>query len=505
MPLHFAAASGNHELITYLCNLGLSDVQYAAPPSGQTALHIAAQNDHPLCVRALLLEGLNVVSKDNNGWIPMLHANEASCLREFMHYKLTKQLSRLHRMLGKVQQRGIVQRWQHRVARDLTCFDILNDWCRKDTERIERMEGLLLSNPFLLRLDKKIRYVSKTISQSVKKSPGKCASALKNGSVDAQEPPRQKKIVFAFSRESGCFWKQFVGMGVRLEPEDFRLPIIFSIEQGSANSLDVESREGSFELVLNQLAKGLRREAPGLLLRASGDEVIKRPLFSNKDQLAAQLLTFFMLGELVAHLVFFRVPLSGILDFNFAFLRCVGRKERFRLTHDKLWEYAGRSFAAGFDGVLPATLELFHANELSVLFNVSKMNLNAVQIDWDVAVDWNLSSCEQEDGMDADSVKAWLPRLIRELVTEEQQLVLLFLTGTFDLINERFFRSEGVAGRIRVECLSKADSVLDHDVMYPTMEHNPDVLRIPPYSCYEAFKKGFLTVIRHTDQAFLPE
>ncbi|KAG3238478.1 hypothetical protein PI124_g16561 [Phytophthora idaei] len=499
-PLHFAAASGNHELVTHLCNLGMCDVQYAAKESDQTALHIAAHNNDPLCVRALLLEGLNVVAKDTDGWIPMLYAENAACVQEFMHYKLTKQLSRLHRMLGKFQQRELVHRWQRCVARDPICFDILNDWCQSDTERIERMEGLLLSNPFLLRLDNKIDYVWRYIIQSIKISPGQCSIGVENGKSGPEKQPGQKKLAFSFSRERGCFWKQFVGMGMRLEPEDFRLPMIFSIERGNTNSQGAENREGNLKLVLIRLAAGLLKEVPGLLVRGSKIALENTPLSSGKEELAALLVGFFVLGELVAHFVLFAVPSSGILDFTASFLRCVGCKGKYRLARDKRWENAGCSFAAGFEAVLPATLELFHADELRLLFNGPETSLNALQIDWNTAVDWNM--CGQEIMGD---MKTWLPRLMNELVEEEQQLLLLFMTGTFQLVNERFFRSEGSSGRITVESFSETDSVLDHDTMYPTMEDKPDILRLPSYSCYEAFKKGMLGVIRHTDQAFLPE
>ncbi|EEY67002.1 uncharacterized protein PITG_17492 [Phytophthora infestans T30-4] len=454
-PLHFAAASGNHEL-----------------GSDQTALHIAAHNNHSLCVRALLQEGLNVVAKDTDGWIPMLYAEDAVCAQEFMHYKLTKQLSRLHRMLGKFQQRGLVRRWQRCVAQDPTCFDILNDWCHSDTERIERMEGLLLSSPFLLRLDNKMDY---------------------------------KKLAFTFSRKNGCFWKQFVSMGLQLEPEDFRLPIIFSIERGNSSNQGVENREGNLKLVLVRLAAGLLREVPGLLERSSSDDLEKTPLSSDKEELAAQLLGFFMLGELIAHFVLYAVPLSGILDFTAAFLRCIGCKGKYRLARDKAWENAGRSFAAGFEAVLPATLDLFRADELRVLFNGPDMSLNAMQIDWNTAVNWNMSGHEVIGDKEVGSAKTWLPRLINELVEEEQQLVLLFMTGTFQLVNERFFRAEGNSGRITVESFLETDGMLDHDKMYPSMEHKAGILRLPSYSCYEAFKKGMLAAIRHTNQAFLPE
>ncbi|KAF1784649.1 Ankyrin repeat-containing domain [Phytophthora cactorum] len=444
-PLHFAAASGNHELVTHLCNLGMCDVQYAAKESDQTALHIAAHNNDPLCVRALLLEGLNVVAKDTDGWIPMLYAENAACVQEFMHYKLTKQLSRLH-----------------------------GCWANSNRESLsiggsDRMEGLLLSNPFLLRLDNKIDYVWRCIIQSIKNSPGQCSIGVENGKSGPEKQPGQKKLAFSFSRERGCFWKQFVGMGMRLEPEDFRLPMIFSIERGNTNSQGAENREGNLKLVLIRLAAGLLKEVPGLLVRGSKIALEKTPLSSGKEELAALLVGFFVLGK-------------------------------YRLARDKRWENAGCSFAAGFEAVLPATLELFHADELRLLFNGPETSLNALQIDWNTAVDWNM--CGQEIMGD---MKTWLPRLMNELVEEEQQLLLLFMTGTFQLVNERFFRSEGSSGRITVESFSETDSVLDHDTMDPTMEHKPDILRLPSYSCYEAFKKGMLGVIRHTDQAFLPE
>ncbi|EGZ17904.1 hypothetical protein PHYSODRAFT_499066 [Phytophthora sojae] len=453
-PLHFAAASGNHEL------------------TGLTALHIAAQENHALCVRALLLEGLNVVAKDSDGWVPILHAKNPAIIQEFMHYKLTKQLSRLHRMLGKYQQRGLVRQWQQRVARDPTCFDILNDWCLCDPERIERMEGLMLSNPFLLRLDNKLEY---------------------------------KKLAFVFSRESGCFWKQFVGVGMRLEPEDFRLPIIFSIGRGSTNSQGLENREGNLKLVLIRLAAGLLKEMPGLLMRSHSGDLEVNPLSGVKQELDKQLLGYYLLGELVAHFVLFAVPISGILDFGPAFLRCIGCKGKFKLASDEPWEMAGRSFAAGFEAVLPATLELFHADGLRVLFNGPETSLNIRQIDWNTAVRWDISGSETLSGEDIENAKALMPRLMNELVHEEQQLLLLFMTGTFQLVNEYFFRSEGESGRITIALCPESGTGLESDAVYPTMEHNPDILRLPSYSCYEAFKKAMLTVIRHVDQAFLPE
>ncbi|KAL7685979.1 putative HECT domain, Zinc finger, PHD-type, Zinc finger, FYVE/PHD-type [Plasmopara halstedii] len=506
-PLHFAAASGNHELVSYLCNVGLYDVQYAANSSGQTALHVAAQNEFPLCVRALLLEGLNIVAKDTIGFMPILHTKKAFCIREFMHFKLTKQLSRLHRMLGRFNQRGIVHRWQRLVAQDPICFDILNDWCRRDPERIERMDGLLLSNPFLLRLDNKINYVMGNVVRSIKKVPGNCLLPSRNGNVDTEKQFRRQKIVFVFSRESRCFWKQFIGMARKLEPEDFRLPMVFSIKQDSANSQINETYESNVKLVLIQIAAGLLKEAPGLLLSDPCNNLKKGPLLTDKDSLSAQLLTFFILGELVAHFVLFEVAFSGILDFNEAFLRCVCCNGKFLSRHDNdnIWINAGRCFAAGFDGVLPATLSLFHANELSVLFNVSNTSINVMQIDWSVAVDWNICRHEELNDTNATNAKEWFPRLMKELVKEERLLVLLFMTGTFHMLNEHFFRSDKVVGRITIECRSDVDRILNQDAIYPMMEHGPDVLRIPPYSSYDAFKIGFLSVIRHTYHAFLPE
>ncbi|GMF25364.1 unnamed protein product [Phytophthora lilii] len=501
-PLHFAAASGNHELVTHLCKTGLFDVQQAVDETGQTALHIAAQENRPQCVRALLLEGLNVVAKDTEGWIPVLYAEDTACLQEFIHYKLTKQLSRLHRMLSKYQQRGLVHQWQRRVAQDPTCFDILNDWCRNDTERIERMDGLFLSNPFLLRLDNKLEYVSAYIIPSIKKSREKCAISIENGKSDVEKHSGvHKKIAIDFSRGKGCFWKQFVGMGMKLEPEDFRFPIIFSIERGGKNSQGAENRESNLKLVLIRLAAGLLKEAPGLLERGGSIDLEKNPLSSEKQKLASQLLGYYLLGELVAHFVLFAVPLSGILDFTQPFLRCIACKGRYVLAGDERWEIAGRSFAAGFEAVLPATLELFHADGLRVLFNGPETTLNALQIDWNTAVDWNIQDTEDKE---VGNAKVWLPRLMNELVKEEQQLVLLFMTGTFQQVNDRFFRSDGESDRISV-ALYPGDSVLDHDTMYPTMERTPDILRLPSYSCYDAFKKAMLTVIRHVDRAFLPE
>jgi len=82
---------------------------------------------------------------------------------------------------------------------------------------------------------------------------------------------------------------------------------------------------------------------------------------------------------------------------------------------------------------------------------------------------------------------------------------LLFMAGTFQLINERFFRSGGGTGGIAVASYPATDGVLDHDMLYPSMEHKPDILRLPSYSCYAAFKKAMLAVIRHANEAFRPE
>ncbi|GMF26590.1 unnamed protein product [Phytophthora fragariaefolia] len=497
-PLHFAAASGNHELVTSLCNLGLFDVDHAVKETGLTALHIAAQENHALCVRALLLEGLNIVAKDSDGWIPILYATEPTTIQEFMHYKLTKQLSRLHRMLSKYQQRELVRQWQQRVARDPTCFDILNDWCQCDPERIERMEGLLLSNPFLLRLDNKLEYIWRHIIPSIKKTRGQSVFDAGNGKSSADDHSRkQKKLAFVFTRERGCFWKQFIDMGMGLEPENFRLPIVFSIERGSAN------REGNLKLILIRLAAGLLKDMPGLLMRGYTVDLEPNPLSIDKQILTAQLLGYYLLGELVAHFVLYAVPISGILDFAPAFMRSISCKGKHKLAGDEHWEIAGRSFATGFEAVLPATLELFHADGLRVLFNGPETSLNICQIDWNTAVDWDIRGSETMENEVVENAKAWMPRLMSELVKEEQQLVLLFMTGTFQLVNEYFFRSEG--GRITIASCLESSSTLDSDAMYPMMEYKPHTLRLPSYTCYEAFKKATLTVIRHVDQAFLPE
>lgn len=504
IPLHFAAASGNHELVSHICNIGLFNVEYAAKESDQTALHVAAQENHPLCIRALLLEGLNVVAKDADGLIPMMYAENAACAQEFMHYKLTKQLSRLHRMMGKFQHRGLVRRWQRCVARDATCFDILNDWCQSDIERIERMEGILLSNPFLLRLDNKVDYVREYIIPSIKTTFGRCSLSVEDREPVPAIPEKQagkKKLAFVFSRGSASFWEQFVAIGTKLEPEDFRLPILFSIDRGTGGN----QGEGNLKLVLIWLAAGLLKAVPGLLARGSNGGLEMSPLSSDKEEMGRQLLEFFMLGELIAHFVLFAVPLSGILDFTLSFLRCIGCKGKYQLVNDKHWKIPGQSFAAGFEAVLPATLELFHANELRVLFNGPETTLNSLQIDWNTAVEWDMRGSEVVRNEDTANAKKWLPRLIGELVEEEQQLVLLFMADTFPLVNERFFRTKGSSGRITVSSYPESDDVIDNDTMYPTMEHKPDVLRLPSYSCYEVFKKRVLSVIRHTNQAFPPE
>ncbi|KAL4106124.1 hypothetical protein PRIC1_004178 [Phytophthora ramorum] len=294
-------------------------------------------------------------------------------------------------------------------------------------------------------------------------------------------------------------------MGKMLEPEDFRFPIVFSIERAGANSQGVDNRESNLKLVLIRLAAGLFKEVPGLLVRGSSSDLESNPLSSEKEKVSTQLLGYFLLGELVAHFVLYNVPLSGILDFAPAFLRCIGCKGKYKFADDEPWETAGRSFAAGFEAVLPATLELFHGDALRVLFNGPETRLNALQIDWSTAVDWKICGPEAMGGNDIESAKVWLPRLMNELVEEEQQLLLLFMTGTYQLVNERFFRSEGEFDRITIASYPETDNVLDHDMLYPTMEHKPDVLRLPSYSNYGAFKRAMLTVIRHVDQAFLPE
>uniref|UniRef100_A0AAV1U203 HECT domain-containing protein n=1 Tax=Peronospora matthiolae TaxID=2874970 RepID=A0AAV1U203_9STRA len=504
--LHFAAASGNYELVTYLCNIGLLDVSRAAKGSEQTALHIAAQENRVLCVRALLSEGFDVMAKDTYGRIPMMYTDDVECIQELMHYKLTKQLSRLHRMLGKYKQRELIRRWQRLVARDPVCFDILNDWCRSDTERIERMEGLLLSNPFLLRLDNKIKHIRKNIIPSVKQVSGQCSTGFAKGTTGIEKLSRgQKKLAFVFLRGDQCFWKQFVGMAGMLEPEHFRLPMVFSIKDGGGNSQDLVNCCNDAKPVLVRLAADLLKKVPSILVRGSSKALKQEPLFSDKQELRAQLLDFYLLGELTAHFVLYEVPLGGTLDYASSFLRCIGCKGKYQLASDKPWETVGRSFAAGFDAVLPATLEIFHADDLRVLFNGPHTCCNALQIDWTSAVDWDTSSFEGMGDKGAGRMKAWLPRLVSELVEEEQQLILLFTMGTYLLVNDRSFQSKSDFGRITIALYPGNDNGFHHDAMHPAMEHNPDILRLPSYSCYEAFKKGMLTAIRHADHAFLPE
>ncbi|KAI9914210.1 hypothetical protein PsorP6_004883 [Peronosclerospora sorghi] len=493
-PLHFAAASGSYDLITLMCQFGRFDVNFSAEGSRQTALHVAAQENCSLSVRALLLEGVDVVAKDNDERIPVLSTRSVSCVRELMNYKLAQQLSILQQMLGNYQLRGLVCQWQRIVASDPTCFDIINDWCQTDIAQIERFEELLLSNPFLLRLDNKIDYVRKKVIPSIKSIPsakGKpCSDTHLRG---------QRKLKFVFSRESGCFWKQFIKMGKALEPENFRMPIIFSI---TPSDTDSQGTDDNIELVLIRLAAGLRKEVSGLLTRESCCNLDDICLSYSKPELSVKLLEFYLLGELVAHFVLFAVSLSGIFDFNPGFLRCISCKGKYQLAEDRLWKTAGSSFVLGFEAVLPATLELFHAEDLRVLFHGPDHKFNALEIDWGTAVNWKICK-EGENG--TNSALVWLPRLVTELVREDQQLLLLFMTETYQLINDRFFRSEGEVGRINIASFPETDGGPDHDAMYPIMEYNTDTLRLPSYSCYEAFKRGLLTVIRHADRAFLPD
>ncbi|CAI5731331.1 unnamed protein product [Peronospora farinosa] len=109
--------------------------------------------------------------------------------------------------------------------------------------------------------------------------------------------------------------------------------------------------------------------------------------------------------------------------------------------------------------------------------------------------------CDKDTG----SAKVWLPRLMNELVEEEQQLLLLFMTGPFQLISRRFVCSGSDSDRLTVASFPETDDPLDYDTMLPLLDDNHNLLRLPSYSCYEAFKKGMLTVIRHADHAFLSE
>lgn len=471
--LHIAASTGNHALVSYLGSTGLVDV-HATTKEGETALHVAAKADCHTSVRVLLDLGLNVVAKDSSGWIPILFAKSSLCRQQFLHYKLTKQLSRLNRMTGQYQLKGLVQKWQREVVMDPDCFGILNDWCQCQLDRIERMDGLFLSNPFILRLDNKLDYVKLLVIPSIRESQ------------------RVKRFIFISSH--GSFWKQFVNMAKDIEPNDFRSPMEFLTDR-MAKSNDAKSYT---KILLLRLSADLLREEPGLFIH--GNETVSGSTIPQclLDQQRERLLSFYVLGELMAHLVLFEVSLNGIMEFSSAFLRCVlddDSKDAFE------WHPYAASLAGGFDHVLPGVRALFRLDEFRVLLNGSNVRKNVFNIEWDDRFEW-LGFAEEAK----EEIKEWWTRFISELVHEEQQLLLLFMVETFPLVNEVFFLDSSTR-KIYVKNYDTSavhERCAEEGSLLPFMDHTSNALYLAPYSCYDAFKKAWLTALRRNARAFLP-
>lgn len=508
--IHFAAAAGNHELVSFLCRHELVDVHAMTTESSETALHIAASAGHALCVRALLRSGLRETAKDADGWIPMLHAPSAAVIQEFLPYKLTKQLSRLNRMTGKFQQKDLVRQWQRRVVTDPTCFDMINDWCQSDLDRIKRMSGLFLATPFMLRLDNKLDYLYKVAfpayraRQQEQKESDETASAS-----DAPPLMPRRGLKFAFGASSGSYWKQFVRMAKGLEPEDFRAPMQFTI----ASSRDGGDAAADAKTVLARLVGGLAAIEPGFLSHnASAPEETRARTESTAEALQARLLDFYLLGELVAHLALYGVSLSGVLDFSPSFLRCALREPE---ADDAQWLVRAQSFAGGFEHVAPSVLRILRPNDFRVLVNGRAHMLKANAVEWELAMDWSALG-------ESSKTQAWWSRLLSELVLEEQQLVLLLLTETFTAANQKLWFTTSGTVRVlqrlvkvlRLSLPSEADDSDDDafpdddaersqtDAVLPFVDQRARTLSLPVYSDYEAFKRAVLRWIRHIDAAF---
>lgn len=86
-PLHAAALVGDHEKLATLL-VGKShpndsvkklDVDEREPSRGQTALHLAAANNHVECVRVLLQHGASVRVADKDGETPLALATRLKC------------------------------------------------------------------------------------------------------------------------------------------------------------------------------------------------------------------------------------------------------------------------------------------------------------------------------------------------------------------------------------------------------------------------------------------
>ncbi|TYZ57039.1 hypothetical protein PybrP1_000007 [[Pythium] brassicae (nom. inval.)] len=500
--LHFAAAAGNHELVTFLARCEFVDIHATTTEASETALHIAARTGYALCVRELLQAGAKETAKDAQGWIPMLHAASAACIQELLPYRLTKQISRLNRMTAKFQQRDVVRQWQRRVVMDSACFTMLNDWCQSDLERISRMDGIFLTSPFMLRLDNKLNYLHTRLFPALR--------------------TRQRtgiRFVFSSSRES-C-WKQFVGMAQALEPEVFRAPMQFANDVGGEGD---DEDESGFKMMLIRLVGGLSAIAPGFLLHridASSDSSQHPPHGKQPQPEQEKLLDFYLLGELVAHLVLYGVSLSGIANFTPTFLRCVfglPAEDDDESADESMWSVYGRSFAGGFEHVIPSVLKMLHPDEFRVLIHGRTSLLDARAVDWERALDWRAVA---DDG--GAELRGWWARLLLELGIEEQQLVLLMVAESLPAVKQKLLLENKGGGdamqlprsRLRVVWYSLPDSErLDvilsdaddagakSDALMPFVDHKTHTLSFPRYSSYAAFKSAMLRDLRHSDRAF---
>uniref|UniRef100_K3WLX1 HECT domain-containing protein n=1 Tax=Globisporangium ultimum (strain ATCC 200006 / CBS 805.95 / DAOM BR144) TaxID=431595 RepID=K3WLX1_GLOUD len=499
--LHFATAAGNHELVSYLCSLDFCDLNATTSDEVETALHIAARGNFSSCVRVLMEKGAKETAKNSKGWIPIVYAETSSCLQEFLHWKLTKQISRMNRMSKKFEQKEIVEQWKKRVVQDPVCFDMINDWCHCDLDRVERMDGIFLRSPFVLRLDNKLDYLNHFVFPAVKSSVKKTTETLEKDGIS-----RRKVIKFAFPESTDCYWKQFVLMGRQLEPEDFRRPMRFTIDR-STDANTGSGEEVSLKVALIRLGGALSAAEPGLLIRTGQPGCERSAQPRNEKDEAQKLLEFYLLGELVAHLVLYNVSLSGILDFSSAFLRCAIEREETVLEDDR-WVLYGRSFAGGFDHVIPSALDILHPVEFCVLLNGGPASLDASVVNWDTVMDWSSFPSDTP-------TKLWWPRFMTELVIEEQQLVFLLLAETRQSANQKFFIANGTAAQedpIRVvkypqqdgddDDMIDDDNALESDSLTPFMDYKSHTLNIPQYSCYSAFKAAMLKLIRRSDQAF---
>lgn len=513
MGLHFAAASGNHELVTFLCGSEFVDVNDPTTDGSETALHIAAKGGFHMSVRTLLRMGAHTTAKDAKGWIPMLHVENAACTQEFLSFKVTKQLSRLNRMAAKFELREIVEQCTRRVVTDPTCFDMLNDWCHCDLERIERMDRIFLSNPHMLRLDNKLEYFNQVRFPMLKAPAEGERTSNETTAVpsitDTASRPRRKGIKLVFSSSNESYWAQFVRMCRHLEPEDFRAPMQFTTDRAPA--ADATSGDNFvLKLVLIRLVRTLLVKAPGFLVLRKGnvyEDETPRP--HTEQEQRDKLLDFYLLGELVAHLVLYNVSLSGIIDFSPSFLRCAfGLKSRVEEASDPQWLLLSRSFVGGFEHVIPSALKILHPDEFRVLTHGRASMLSVRAVDWECMMDWSAHSASVE-------TRSWLARLVSELVIEEQQLVLLMLVETFSAAYQQFFPVDDDGLAAAPECLIRVlkyspagddeddhASALNCDALMPHVDHKTHTITLPRYSDYAAFKGAMLRLIRHSDQAF---